>query len=156
MFAPSNGPAQDAERESGEVMDFLYLIGRIVFVALFLGSSIAHLTDKGGMAGYAESRGVRPARPLVLLTGLQILAGGLLVLLGIWTDVGAILLALFTLSTAVLMHSFWRDKEPMARMNEMVQFQKDMALTGASLILLYLAWTVDDLPFTITGPLFDL
>ena len=29
-------------------------------------------------------------------------------------------------------------------MNEMVQFQKDMALTGASLILLYLAWTVED------------
>ena len=98
---------------------------------------------------------VRPARPLVLLTGLQILAGGLLVLLGIWTDVGAILLALFTLSAAVLIHSFWRDKEPMARMNEMVQFQKDMALTGASLILLYLAWTVEDLPFTITGPLFN-
>ena len=43
----------------------------------------------------------------------------------------------------------------MARMNEMVQFQKDMALTGASLILLYLAWTVEDLPFTITGPLFN-
>jgi len=100
-------------------MDVLYLIGRIIFAALFLGSSVAHLTDKGGMAGYAESRGVRPARP------------------------------------AVLIHSFWRDKEPMARMNEMVQFQKDMALTGASLILLYLAWTADDLPFTITGALFN-
>jgi putative oxidoreductase len=136
-------------------MDVLYLIGRIIFAALFLGSSVAHLTDKGGMAGYAESRGLRSARPMVLLSGLQILAGGLLVLLGIWTDVGAILLALFTLSTAVLIHSFWRDKEPMMRMNEMVQFQKDIALTGASLILLYLAWTVEDLPFTITGSLFN-
>ena len=77
-------------------MDVLYLIGRIIFAALFLGSSVAHLTDKGGMAGYAESRGVRPGRPMVLLSGLQILAGGLLVLLGIWTDVGAILLAVFT------------------------------------------------------------
>ena len=30
-------------------MDVLYLIGRIIFAALFLGSSVAHLTDKGGM-----------------------------------------------------------------------------------------------------------
>ena len=76
-------------------------------------------------------------------SGLQILAGGLLVLLGIWTDVGAILLAAVHVVGGGA--HFWRDKEPMARMNEMVQFQKDMALTGASLILLYLAWTVEDL-----------
>ena len=137
-------------------MDVLYLIGRILFVAVFLTSSFAHVTDKGNMAGYAESRGVRPGRPMVLVSGLQILAGGLLVLLGIWTDVGAILLALFTLLTSVLMHNFWREKEPMVRMQETIQFQKDMALCGASLVLLYLAWTVEDLPFTITGPLFNL
>jgi putative oxidoreductase len=137
-------------------MDILYLIGRILFVAVFLGSSVFHLTDKGTMAGYAESRGVRPGRPMVLLSGLQILAGGLLVLLGIWTDVGAILLALFTLLTSVLIHNFWREREQMARFNEIVQFQKDMALCGAALILLYLAWTVEDLPFTVTGPLFNL
>jgi putative oxidoreductase len=155
-LCPVNRPAIGAEWLEGGQMDVLYLIGRIIFAALFLGSSVAHLTDKGGMAGYAESRGVRPGRPMVLVSGLQILAGGLLVLLGIWTDVGAILLALFTLLTSVLIHSFWREKEPMNRMQEMIQFQKDMALCGASLILLFLAWTVDDLPFTITGPLFDL
>jgi putative oxidoreductase len=137
-------------------MDVLYLIGRILFVAVFLTSSFAHLTDKGNMAGYAESRGVRPGRPMVLVSGLQILVGGLLVLLGIWTDVGAILLALFTLLTSVLIHNFWREREPMARMQEVIQFQKDMALCGASLVLLYLAWAVDDLPFTITGPLFNI
>jgi uncharacterized membrane protein YphA (DoxX/SURF4 family) len=109
------------------------------------------------MAGFAESRGVRPGRPMVLLSGLQILVGSVLVLLGIWTDLGAILLALFTLATAVLIHGFWRDKEPTARYMEMVQFQKDVALAGASLILLYLAWQLEgDLAFTITDPLFDV
>ena len=138
-------------------MDVLYLIGRILFGLLFLGSAVAHLTDKGAMAGFAESRGVRPGRPMVLLSGLQILVGSVLVLLGIWTDLGAILLALFTLATAVLIHGFWRDKEPTARYMEMVQFQKDVALVGASLILLYLAWQLEgDLAFTITDPLFDV
>ncbi|MGH8827274.1 MAG: DoxX family protein [Jiangellaceae bacterium] len=137
-------------------MDVIFLIGRILFGVLFLGSSYSHLTDKGPMAEYTESRGLRPGRPLVLLTGLQILVGSVLVLLGIWIDVGAILLALFTLSTAVLMHSFWRESETMPRYMEMVQFMKDLALCGAALILLYLAWTVDDqLPLTITDTLFN-
>lgn len=138
-------------------MDVLFLIGRILFCAIFLSSAVAHLTDKGAMAGYAESRGVRPGRPMVLVSGVQILVGGLLVLLGIWTDLGAILLALFALSTAVLMHNFWREREPGARQTEMIQFMKDLALAGAALILLYLAWEMGgDLPFTITDPLFDV
>ena len=94
---------------------------------------------------------------MVLLSGLQILVGSVLVLLGIWTDLGAILLGLFTLSAATLMHAFWREKDPTSRYMEMIQFQKDTALTGAALILLYLAWQLEgDLAFTITDPLFDV
>lgn len=137
-------------------MDVLFLIGRILFVVLFLGSAVAHLTDKGAMAGYTESRGVKPARPAVLLSGLMILIGGILVLLGIWIDLGAILLGLFTLSAAVLMHNFWVEKDPGARQTEMTQFMKDLALTGAALILLYLAWSIDGGGgFTLTDTLFD-
>ena len=44
-------------------MDVLFLIGRILFSAIFLSSAFAHLTATGDMAGYAESRGVRPGRP---------------------------------------------------------------------------------------------
>jgi uncharacterized membrane protein YphA (DoxX/SURF4 family) len=138
-------------------MDVLFLIGRILFSGIFLSSAVAHLTKTDAMAGYAESRGVRPGRPMVLISGVQILVGAVLVLFGIWIDLGAILLALFTLAAAVLMHGFWRDKEPMARQTEMVQFLKDLALCGGALILLYLAWEMeDDLPLTITGPLFGV
>lgn len=138
-------------------MDVVFLIGRILFVALFLASATAHLTDKGAMAGYAESRGVRPGRPMVLVSGAQILLGGLSVLLGVWMDVGAILLALFTLFAAVLMHGFWKEKEPTSRQQEQTQFMKDLALTGASLILLFLVWELGDAtPFTVTDPLFEV
>ena len=85
------------------------------------------------------------------------LIGGLSVLLGVWMDVGAILLALFTLSAALLMHRFWPEKDPMTRQLEMTQFMKDIALTGASLILLFLVWELGDAtPLTITDPLFDV
>ena len=135
-------------------MDVLFLIGRILFVLLFFGSAMSHLTQTDGMAGYAESRGVRPARPAVLVTGIQIAVGALLVLLGIWMDVGFILLALFLIPTAVLMHAFWKESDPQVRMTEQIQFMKDLSLGGASLMLLAAVWMLgDDLGLTITGPL---
>jgi uncharacterized membrane protein YphA (DoxX/SURF4 family) len=136
-------------------VDVLFLIGRILFVLLFFGSAMGHFTQTDSMAGYAESRGVRPARPAVLITGAQIVVGALLVLFGIWMDVGFILLVIFLLSTAFLIHSFWRDSGE-TRFNEQIHFMKDLALAGASLALLAAVWMLgDDLGLTITGPLFN-
>lgn len=137
-------------------MDVLFLIGRILFVLVFLGSAVAHFTNTGAMAGYAQSRGLPAARPAVLLTGAQIAIGALLVLLGIWMDLGFILLALFLLGTAFLIHSFWRDKDPSMRFNEQTQFMKDLALAGAAIAMLAAVWIIgDDLALTITDPLFS-
>lgn len=136
-------------------MDVLFLIGRILFAALFLGSSVGHLTSTDQMAGYAESRGLRPGRPIVLGTGIQIALGGLLVLLGIWIDLGLILIALFLLGTAFLMHPFWRESDAQSRTMEQVQFLKDLGLAGAAIYGLAAVWLLgDDLGLTITGPLF--
>ena len=137
-------------------MDILFLIGRILFVLLFLGSAMSHLTQTDGMAGYAEGRGVRPARPAGLVTGVQIAVGALLVLLGIWMDVGFILLALFLISTAFLMHAFWKETDATAKQMEQIQFMKDLSLAGASIMLLAAVWMLgEDLGLTIIDPLFN-
>lgn len=136
-------------------MDVLFLIGRILFGVLFLGSSIAHLTQSAGMGAYAESRGVKPGQPAVIVSGLMLLVGAVLVILGIWIDLGAILIGLFLLSAAFLMHAFWKEEDAQAKQMEMIQFQKDIGLLGASLILLYLAWEFgDSAGLQIVGPLF--
>jgi uncharacterized membrane protein YphA (DoxX/SURF4 family) len=84
------------------------------------------------------------------------LAGGLSVLLGIWADLGALLLVVFLVPTAVLMHGFWRDSGE-ARMMEQVQFSKDIGLAGAALMLAGLiSYAGHALGFTLTGPLFHL
>jgi len=124
---------------------------------LFLASAVGHLTRIRMMAGYAASRGVPAAVPATIGSGLLILGGGLSVLLGIWADLGALLLVVFLVSTAVLMHAFWKESDAQARQMEMVQFQKDLALAGAALMLLALIALVGtDLGLTITGPLFDV
>ncbi|NUQ98649.1 MAG: DoxX family protein [Streptomyces sp.] len=138
-------------------MDVLVLIGRILFAALFLGSALGHLTQTKAMAGYAASRGVPAAAAATIGSGLLVLAGGLSVLLGIWADLGALLLVVFLVPTALLMHAFWKESDAQARQLEMVQFQKDLALAGAALMLLALiAHAGTGLGLTITGPLFHI
>jgi putative oxidoreductase len=133
-------------------MDFVLLVGRVLFGALFLGSAMGHLMKTGEMAAYAGSRGVPSAALATRVTGVQMALGGLSVVLGVWGDLGALLLVVFLLSAAVLMHAFWKETEPMARQMEMVQFNKDIALAGAALAFF---WAFSqDVGLTVTGPLF--
>lgn len=133
-------------------MDILFLIGRVLYGALFLGSAMGHLTKTADMTQYAQSRGMPMAGVATRLSGVQLLIGGLMVVLGVWGDLGALLLLAFLLPTAVLMHAFWKETDPMAKQMEMVQFNKDVALAGGALAF----WWVfsQDVGLTITGPLF--
>lgn len=136
-------------------MDVVALIGRILFALLFVGSAFGHLTQSEAMAGYATSRGVPQAKLAVLGSGVLMLIGALMVLLGIWLDLGALLLVIFLVPTAVLMHPFWKETDAMTKQTEMVSFLKDVALAGAALLILSLyAGYGGDLGITITGPLF--
>jgi putative oxidoreductase len=137
-------------------MDILVLIGRILFAALFIPSGFNHLANGKAMAGYAGAKRVPAPVVATYAGGVLLLAGGLSVLLGIWADLGALLLVIFLVPTAVLMHAFWREQGE-ARMHDMIHFQKDIALAGAALMLFALfSFVGDALGLTITGPLFDI
>jgi uncharacterized membrane protein YphA (DoxX/SURF4 family) len=137
-------------------MDVVVLIGRVLFVVLFLSSALGHFTQTDAMAGYAQSRGVPNPRAGVLASGLLMALGALSVLLGVWADLGALLLVIVLLPTTFLMHRFWSETDPQAKQGEMIHFDKDLALTGASLMLFAFFAHVDELGLTITGPLFHL
>ncbi len=46
---------------------------------------------------------------------------------------------MFLLSTAFVMHPFWKESDPQASMNEMSHFMKDLALAGAALLIAFYA-----------------
>lgn len=138
-------------------MNGVVLAGRILFAILFVTSGFNHLTRLSMMSGYAKSRGLPAPKLAVAGSGIVILAGGLMVALGIYADLGSLLLAAFLVSAAFLMHGFWRDKDPQARAMEQVQFSKDLALLGASLALFaFFSHAGSSLGLTITGPLFHI
>lgn len=133
-------------------MDVIFLIARVLFGALFLGSAMGHLAKTEAMAGYTASKGLPLAKPLTQLTGLLILLGGLSVILGVWGDLGSLLLVVFLLPTAVLMHGFWKETDPTAKQLDMVQFNKDLALAGGALAFYWVF--AQDVGLTLTGSLF--
>jgi uncharacterized membrane protein YphA (DoxX/SURF4 family) len=137
-------------------MDVVVLIGRVLFAVLFLTSALGHFTRTEAMAGYAQSKGAPMAKAAVLGSGLLFALGGLSVLLGVWADLGALLLVLALLPTAVVMHRFWQETDEETKQTELIQFSKDVALAGAALMLFAFFAHVDELGLTITGPLFDL
>ncbi|WP_067829838.1 DoxX family protein [Nocardia inohanensis] len=138
-------------------MDVLVLIGRVLFVLLFLSSGFGHIAQADAMAQYAKFKGVPMPKPAVMASGVLLIAGGLSVLLGVWADLGALLLFVFLLPTAFLMHAFWKETDAQAKQTEMVHFNKDLALAGAALMLFaFFAYVGTDLGLTITGPLFSL
>ncbi|MFB8281467.1 DoxX family protein [Nocardia colli] len=137
-------------------MDVVVLIGRVLFSVLFLSSALGHFMQTEQMAGYTASKGVPMAKLSVLGSGALFGLGGLSVLLGVWADLGSLILAALLVVTAVLMHPFWKESDPQAKQGEMINFNKNLALAGAALMLFAFFAHVDELGLTITGPLFDL
>lgn len=137
-------------------MNAILAIGRILFAYLFVMSGIGHLMKLEAMAGYAKYKKVPAAKLSVIVTGLMILFGGLSVALGIYADLGALLLAIFLLGAAFQMHNYWKETTPEGKMTEMVAFNKDIALAGAALILFVLIGRHTGIGWHITAPLFNL
>ena len=116
-------------------MSAVLIIGRILFAFIFINSGYSHFKNLASMTGYAQYKKVPAAKLSVIVTGVMVLLGGLSILLGTYADLGALLLVVFLIPTALLMHNFWTVEDPMAKAGDAAQFFKNIALAGAALIL---------------------
>jgi putative oxidoreductase len=139
-------------------MDALALAARILFVPVFLSSGLfGHLgPGRQMLTQFSAARKIPSPAFLVPFSGLWIVVGSLSVLLGIYGDVGALMLTLFTVATALLMHPFWKESDEQAKMQEQVQFTKDLALAGGALGLFIVFAALGELGLTVSGSLFEL
>ena len=119
-------------------MGFLFILGRILFGGYFLYSGWNHFAGLAGMSGYAASKGVPYPKYAVMLAGAMIFLGGLGVILGVMPRISLALIALFLLFVTPAMHDYWKEKDAMAKMGSRINFMKNVALLGASLMLMAL------------------
>jgi putative oxidoreductase len=117
-------------------MEYLFLLGRVLFGGFFLVNSYRHFTKVSAMTPYAASKGVPAPQLAVLGSGVLLALGGLSILLGVRPKWGIFSLALFLIPVSFTMHNYWADKDPQMRQNNEIQFHKNLALLGAALMLL--------------------
>ncbi len=137
-------------------MDILLVVGRVLFALIFINSGIAHLTKLNDMTGYAQFKKVPAPKLAVIVTGLMLIIGGLYIVFGVYADLGALLLAVFLIPTAFMMHNFWTIQDPQAKQGEMINFFKNLSLAGAALIIFVLVGSGVDFGPSVTDGFFNL
>jgi len=111
------------------------LFGRQLFSIIFILSSASHF--KPPTIESAAHHGVPLADLLVPLSGIVALVGGLSVLLGYRTRLGAWLLTLFLIPVTLVMHNFWAAADTTAFQVERALFLRNVALLGGALLIGY-------------------
>jgi uncharacterized membrane protein YphA (DoxX/SURF4 family) len=115
-------------------MGVLLLIGRILFSFIFIGSGINHIVKAKDMIPYAQMKKLPLPGLLVPLSGLVVLAGAASIILGLWIDLGALLIAGFCLLSSVIFHNFWA-ADAASKQMEMISFLKNVSIAGGALII---------------------
>ena len=120
-------------------MRSLFLFGRVIFGGYFLYNGINHFLNEKMMSQYAASKGVAAPDAAVTSSGALLAAGGLSVLVGVQPKRGLGAIIAFLVPVTLQMHRFWEETEPERRMNETINFGKNVALIGAALTMLQIA-----------------
>ena len=116
-------------------MNVVIFIGQLLFAALFITSGMAHFAKLEAMTGYAQYKKLPAAKLGVMASGLFFLVGGILIVIGTYIDLGALLIAITLVLAAVIFHNFWKETDANTKMQEQIAFNKDISLAGAALML---------------------
>ena len=119
-----------------DYMNYALVAGRVLFGGFFVLGGINHFQNLKMMAGFTASKGVPAAKPGVIVSGLLIIVGGGLVILGWHVRIGLACIVAFLVPVTFLMHNYWVEKDMMQGINQRVNFQKNLALLGAALMML--------------------
>lgn len=114
--------------------DAALLFARILLTLLFIVAGIGKITAFGQTVGYMGAVGL--PMPEIATAGVIAIELGLgaALLAGAFTVPVALVLAVYTVMTAVLGHHFWTMTDP-ARTANMVHFLKNLSIAGGFILL---------------------
>ena len=135
-------------------MEVVMLIGRILFAFMVVSGGINHLTKAEAMAGYAAYKKVPSPKLANFVSGVLLLAGGLSIVLGIYADLGAVVIAALLVLMALKMHDFWAQTDAQAKQMETIAFWKNVSMAGGALFIFASTASGQEIGLTLTNSLF--
>lgn len=117
-------------------MSTLFVVCQIVLGGYFVVAGMKHFTKAKDLIGYASFKKVPMPAVAVYVSGAVLVLGGL----GIATQQQLFwsysLLAVTLVIFAVTIHTFWSTADAQAKITDMIQFQKNIAIAAALLMLM--------------------
>jgi uncharacterized membrane protein YphA (DoxX/SURF4 family) len=135
-------------------MDVIDIAGRVLFALVFWQNGYRQLAQRANMVAYAKSFGAPFPEFSVPFTGVVMLAGGTMLVLGVWPDVAALALGAFLVAAAFIAHRYWEHEDFAMRAGQEAQFMKNIAMAGACLVFFAVYAQFDDELLHLVGPLF--
>jgi uncharacterized membrane protein YphA (DoxX/SURF4 family) len=133
------------------------LIGRLLF-AYFFGvvAGIGHFKKDQQMRGYAVQAGFPVPAVAGWVAGVWLIVGAASVGLGIWPDLGALMIGAFVIPATLFFHRFWSLGDEALKTSQRQAFDRNILILGASLVFFGTFVTLgSELRFAITAPLFN-
>ena len=112
--------------------DTMALVGRVLIALLFIPAGFSKLTGFAGTAGYIASVGLPLPQVGAAIAVIVELVLGLMLLAGFKTRPVALIMALFTVATAVFFHNYWAMPADKVMSNQM-NFFKNLTIAGGLL-----------------------
>jgi putative oxidoreductase len=123
---------------SPHVLRFFAPLGRLLLSLIFVASAAGKLSDWQGPAKMMADKGL-PAVDVLLSIAIALeIFGGVLVMLGFYTRCGAFALLVFLVPVSLIMHNFWTIDDVPQRMEQMINFMKNVSISGGLVMVLAL------------------
>ncbi|MGH2554746.1 MAG: DoxX family protein [Actinomycetota bacterium] len=142
-----------------DVAGIIILIGRILFAIFpaYVSGYSFHVKASKMAEGYAQSVGFPMPGIAGWPAGLWLVLGSVSIALGIWPDLGALMIAAFVIPAAWYFHRFWEIEDANQKQAQTMFFYRNVMILAACLIMFgFFASVGDALRFAVTGSLFDL
>jgi putative oxidoreductase len=114
--------------------DAVLLIARILLMVLFVLFGWSKLTGFSGTVAYMTSTGAPAPELSAMIAVVMEFAVGIALVVGFYTRPLALLLAVYTLGTAVIGHHYW-NMTGAVQYDNMIHFYKNISVIGGLLLL---------------------
>jgi putative oxidoreductase len=114
--------------------DTVLLVSRILLATLFVLFGWAKVNGFSGTVAYMTHVGAPVPMVSAVIAVVMELIVGILIVVGFFTRPLAVLLALYTVGTALIGHQFWNQTGAEQMMN-MINFYKNVSIAGGLLAL---------------------
>jgi putative oxidoreductase len=134
----------------------ILLAGRVLYSIFFVRSGVGHVKKHRSMGDYSRTASFPAPYLAGWPAGVWLLAASASIALGIWPDVGSLMLGVFVIPSALYFHRFWTIEDPAQRQAQLGSFVRNVALLGASLAMFGFFVSIGaGLRFAVTNPLFS-